>query len=259
MCLFSEKVIEMEDDAYTIRNLWIERRQSDSGFRLEVPEFRIKRGEFVAIVGSTGCGKSTLLDILGLVLRPDGAAQFEFACPRKGLRDVLRMPGWEMTRIRRESLGYVLQSGGLLAFLSVGENILLPAKLKGGISDKRRRLRDLTTRLGISDQLSKSPQFLSGGQRQRASIARALIHDPVIVLADEPTAAVDRLTAEKIADQFKELAASTGASVIMVTHDTTLVAPICDRAYSFEIRREVGGLVVSRCHELVKTVTAPSK
>lgn len=243
----------MPEDTYILRDLWIERRQGDSGFRLEVPEFRVGRGEFVAIVGSTGCGKSTLLDILGFILRPDHAARFDFAGPHKGLRDMLRMPEWQRSRIRREAVGYVLQSGGLLGFLSVGENILLPAKLKGGIGHKRRRLRDLAFRLGISDQLSKSPQYLSGGQRQRASIARALIHDPVIVLADEPTAAVDRLTACKIVDEFKNLASSKGVSVVMVTHDTKLIAPpVCDRAYTFDIRRQASGLVVSQCLEVAR-------
>jgi len=241
----------MFEEAYIIEDLWIERRQNDSGFRLEIPDFRIGRGEFVAIVGATGCGKSTLLDILALILRPDGAARFEFACPRKGLRSLNRIPAWQRNRIRREALGYVLQTGGLLGFLSVGENILLSAKLKGGVPHKRRRLRDLAARLGILDQLSKTPQSLSGGQRQRASIARALIHDPVIVLADEPTASVDRFTAAKIVDEFRHLASSRGVSVVMVTHDTNLVAPpVCDRAYTFDIRRETGGLVVSRCREV---------
>ena len=240
----------MREDAYIVEDLRIERRQSDSGFRLEVPEFRVARGEFVAVVGATGCGKSTLLDILGLVLRPDRAARFEFACPRKGNRDLMRMPGRQLNRIRRELLGYVLQSGGLLGFLSVRENILLPAKLKGGIRGRRGRLRDLADRLGISDQLSKNPRFLSGGQRQRASIARALIHDPTVVLADEPTAAVDRLTAAKIVDELKGLATAKGVSVVMVSHDTKLVAPpVCDRAYTFDIRRMDDGLVVSRCVE----------
>ena len=241
----------MAEDTYLVRDLWIERRQADSGFRLEVPDFRVGRGEFVAVFGSTGCGKSTLLDILGFVLRPDRAARFDFSCPRRGLRDMLQIPSWQRNRIRREAVGYVLQSGGLLGFLSVRENILLPAKLKGGIWHKGRRLRDLACRLGISDQLSKSPQYLSGGQRQRASIARALIHDPVIVLADEPTAAVDRLTAEKIVGEFKNLAGSKGVSVVMVTHDTKLIdPPVCDRAYTFDIRQNPDGLVVSRCIEV---------
>jgi putative ABC transport system ATP-binding protein len=250
----------MSEAAYIVRDLSIERRHSDCGFRLDVPEFRVARGEFVAIVGATGCGKSTLLDILALILRPDRAERFEFVCPSKGPRSLTRMSGWQRNRIRREALGYVLQTGGLLSFLSVRENILLSAKLKGGIRNKRRRLRDLAARLGILDQLSKNPQALSGGQRQRVSIARALIHDPVIVLADEPTASVDGFTAKKIVDEFKRLATSRGAAVVMVTHDTRLVAPpVCDRAYTFDVRRDPDGVVVSRCLEVASWRSAPAK
>lgn len=242
----------MEAVPYILQGLRIDRIQNDSRFRLEVPEFHVGRGEFVAIAGTTGCGKSTLLDVLGLVLRPDRVEKFEFLCPTRGTQNLMRASGRCLSRIRREQLGYVLQSGGLLDFLSVRENIALPARLKGGIRQCRKRVRDLATRLGIDDQLSKSPSRLSGGQRQRASIARALVHDPLVVLADEPTAAVDRLTATHIVGELKRLATERGASVVMVTHDTHLVAPpVCDRVYTFEVQRDPDGTVVSNCYEAV--------
>ncbi|MCB1087528.1 MAG: ATP-binding cassette domain-containing protein [Verrucomicrobiae bacterium] len=238
----------MSGIAYQIRDLWIERRQSDACFRLEVPEFQVARGEFVAVVGATGCGKSTLLDMLGLILRPDHATQFDFFSGESPPHDLLRSHGRKLARLRRGELGYVLQSGGLLGFLSTRENILLSAKLKGGVRGKRKRLHELATRLGIDDQLSKKPRYLSGGQRQRASIARALIHNPTIVLADEPTASVDRLTAVKIVEELKSIASHKGVAVIVVSHDIQLVAPpVSDRTYTFQIRRDRSGTVISRC------------
>jgi len=249
----------MAADCYKVQDVWIERRQNGAEFRLEVPEFRVGQGEFISLVGSTGCGKSTLLDMLGLVLQPDYAATFEFSCPKRGALDLIRLSGRKRAQLRREQFGYVLQTGGLLGFLNVKENILLSAKLKGRIHHKRKQLHELTTRLGIRDQLSKKPQFLSGGQRQRASIARALIHGPTLVLADEPTASVDRLTATKIVDELKRLAATKKVSVIMVSHDTKLVTPpVSDRTYTFEIRQAHRGTVVSRCVEQVSKTDSES-
>lgn len=240
----------MPEDIYIVKELRIDRCQGESRFRLEIPDFYVQRGEFVAVVGTTGCGKSTFLDILGLVLRADQAAALEFSSPQGFRHDLMSASSRNLSRIRRELLGYVLQSGGLLEFLSVRQNILLSAKLKGGIRSRRSRLQDLATRLGIADQLSKKPGYLSGGQRQRASIARALIHEPVVILADEPTASVDQVTAKTIVQELKLLASNKGVSVIMVTHDTQLVKPpISDRVYTFKVGRSDDGTVMSRCYE----------
>lgn len=224
--------------AYSCRGLKRRREKSGVIFELEVPELDVARGEFVAVVGSSGCGKSTLLDMLGLVLAPDKAETFSLHGADGKAIDVAQL--WsrrkesELARVRRERLGYVLQAGGLLPFLSVMKNIRLPVGLKrSGLDDQQ--IRDLAGRLGIADMLGKKPGFLSGGQRQRAAILRAVCSEPDIILADEPTAAVDEKNGREIVEVFQEIAAERGAAVIMVTHDVQLVEGVADKTFSFEL------------------------
>ncbi len=225
------------------------RAKGGQRFVLDVPRLTIRQGEFVAIVGESGCGKSTLLDLLALVLQPTEAATFELRHPGTGVTHTV--PGLDergRARLRRTLLGYVLQTGGLLPFLSVRQNILLPCRLNGQRNAERRVLA-LAERLGIAAQLAKKPAHLSGGQRQRAAIARALAHAPPLVLADEPTAAVDSMTAREIRDTFRELTRQMGVSLLMVTHDWALVEGVVDRRLTFEITRPEPGLTRSVCRE----------
>jgi putative ABC transport system ATP-binding protein len=208
-------------------------------FELRVPRFTARRGEVSAIVGPSGCGKSTLLDLLAMVLKPTRAQVFRFAAP--GDDEALdAASSWAdddqaaLARARKRHIGYVLQSGGLLPFLTSMENILLPGWLKGQ-ADLKDHVRSIAARLGIEPQLNKKPQFLSGGQRQRVAIARALVHDPAVVLADEPTAAVDSSRAQAIFDQFVELARERQVSMIMVTHDLRLLDKAEVKKYTFEV------------------------
>src|SRR5215471_15414798 len=211
------------------------REKAGQRFELQVPSLVIQPGEFIALVGDSGCGKSTLLDMLALVLRPTQADEFTIRIPKRDVvYAVMSLSEAMLAQIRKTDMGYVLQTGGLLPFLTVKENILLPSRLNG-LDDAEVGMQQLVTCLRIADQLTKKPQFLSGGQRQRVAIARALAHRPSIVLADEPTAAVDKPTACVIRDQFKELTQLMGVTLCMVTHDEGLVAGAVDRTFRFEV------------------------
>ncbi len=206
-------------------------------FELSVPQLTLRRGEFVAIVGESGCGKSTLLDILALVSKPNACKVFTL----HGQNEVINVhEHWingdetRLADIRRRWFGYVLQTGGLLPFLSVLDNIHLPQRILGKSVNQNRGL-SLASQIGIVNELGKKPHQLSGGQRQRAAILRALIHQPPIILADEPTAAVDKTRAMRIVTDFKTLVRESGATVAMVTHDLSLVASVADRFLGFEV------------------------
>lgn len=238
----------------SVRDLRKARSQADARFELHVPDFAVAPGQFVAIVGDSGCGKSTLLDTLALVLRPTSCAGFVLGAghgfPAADLQDLWALGDQDrLAAIRRTQLGYVLQTGGLLPFLSVEENIRLPTRLAGATAG-RDEIQALAQRIGIQGMLSKKPQHLSGGQRQRAAILRALIHKPRIILADEPTAAVDKARAGAIVADFAALARDRGTTIVMVTHDHDLVRPFADATYSFTLSHPSPTEVRSVCHRL---------
>ncbi len=224
---------------YTLRQVVKTRSKGGFSFTLRVPELVLRQGEFCSVVGPSGCGKSTLLDMLALVLAPTSAEHFSLSLPHGHGRtecDLLGLSESQAARIRRGNIGYVLQSGGLLSFLTVRENILLTAQISRRPLSAG-ALEELVRVLGLTDQLEKKPQYLSGGQRQRVAVARALIHRPGIILADEPTAAVDSPTALDIRDELQGLARQMGAAVIMVTHDRSLVDGVSDVQVNFSVRR----------------------
>jgi putative ABC transport system ATP-binding protein len=195
-------------------------------FTLNIPQLDIERGAKLAFIGESGLGKSTLLELLAMILRPSGSARFTFSPRRdetpRDLAAIWRAGGADLLgRLRSRYIGYVLQHGGLLPYLSVRANIELPRELLGlPCADVAERL---AGRLGILQQLDKLPAELSVGQRQRVAIARALAHGPPIVIADEPTAAVDRLNAERIVELLAELAGELGVTLILATHAQDLV------------------------------------
>ncbi|MCC5847073.1 MAG: ABC transporter ATP-binding protein [Verrucomicrobia bacterium] len=231
-----------------LENIVKRREKGDQVFELRVPSLQVGAGEFVVIAGESGCGKSTLLDMLGLVLSPTSGDRFLLRSGSGREHAILGLSSGRLAALRRSELGYVLQTGGLLPFLSVRDNVLLPCKINGR-HDRHGPAMDLCERLKITAQLHKKPQFLSGGQRQRAAIARALAHQPPIVLADEPTAAVDKLTAREICNTFKELTRMMGVTLLMVTHDVDLVRDMMDRSYSFTISRPENHHTISVCTE----------
>jgi len=195
------------------------RGQGAQRYSLEIERLQLAAGEQFALVGPSGCGKSTLLDLLALVAAPEQAARFQFCG-----QDVLGL--WRANQqdrladLRSRHLGYVLQTGGLLGFTSVRGNISLPRALLGLPEDGS--VERLAEQLGIAEQLGKKPAQLSVGQRQRVSCARALAHGPRLLLADEPTAALDPFNAERVMQLLLAQASAQGATRLIATHDEQL-------------------------------------
>ena len=221
-----------------VENMTKLREKGGMRFELRIPALSVKKGEFLAIVGESGCGKSTLLDMLALVLHPDCSEVFRLNGTCGDGVDLLGQPPSALSNLRRSAIGYVLQQGGLLPYLTVQDNILLPCRLNG--LDEKQALaqaRQLAQTLGIKEHLLKKPSHLSGGQRQRVAIARALVHFPELILADEPTAAVDIHNARAIRDSFRRISKEHNIALIMVTHDRALVEGHADRAVSFALQQ----------------------
>jgi putative ABC transport system ATP-binding protein len=172
----------------------------------------VAEGEFLAIMGPSGCGKSTLLNILGTVDRPS-AGRYLF-----GERDLAALDEAALARLRGQTLGFVFQSFNLIDELTIQENVALGLAYRPGTSgDKRRRIEESMDRVGISHRARHYPHQLSGGQQQRAAIARAIVGDPSLILADEPTGNLDTENGQQVMDILTSLNGE-GATIIMVTH-----------------------------------------
>ncbi len=181
-----------------------------------------KEGESVAICGQSGSGKSTLMNVLGCLDRPTSGQYL------LGGVDVSRMGDDELSDIRGQRIGFVFQSFNLIAQLTILENLEIPLFYQGcPPGERRRRARELIDLVGLGDRGHHRPNELSGGQQQRAAIARALINEPLILLADEPTGNLDTATGEMILAIFDRLH-DEGKTIVMVTHEAT-VAARCDR------------------------------
>lgn len=212
----------------------------EHGFELTVPELTIRQGEKVALVGFSGCGKSTLLDLLAMILQPDTAAEFSFFTAADDRLDVAGT--WKrrnldgLARARMRYIGYVLQTGGLLPFLSVHDNIALS---RDGLGlPEQDAVRTVAEKLGIERHLEKFPSQLSVGERQRVSIARAMAHEPSVVIADEPTASLDPINAEEIMGLFTGLAEENGVTLIVATHEWDRVEQLGFRQVKFDIKKD---------------------
>lgn len=250
---------------FNLKNVVKKREKGGNLFELNIESFEILEGEFIAIVGESGCGKSTLLDMLGLVLKPTNAAAFSINhhhnIQYNIMKDnIMKASDSELANIRKSHIGYVLQTGGLLSFLSVRENIFLPCAINN-MDGMESHVNALVKRLKIENQMSKKPQFLSGGQRQRVAIVRALSHRPPVVLADEPTAAVDKHTAKDIMNEFKTLTREMGVTLLMVTHDINLVKNVADRMFTFWIdpKKKTEQNTFSNCIEKYNFSTAKKR
>jgi putative ABC transport system ATP-binding protein len=206
---------------YSLKNVVKEHLIDNVGFRLQVPSIEIHAEEKIALVGHSGCGKSTLMDMLALILHPDQADNFllnPVAGDSDNILDLWRRKKRDhLSQIRKQHIGYVLQSGGLLPYLSVRENIELPRRLLNLPYDDS--INSISRVLGIHRQLDKLPGLLSAGERQRVAFARALSHRPSILLADEPTAALDPITARKIMAVVMELIKGLKITLITASHD----------------------------------------
>jgi putative ABC transport system ATP-binding protein len=181
--------------------------------------FEVAAGEFVALMGPSGCGKSTLLHLCGAMDRPTSGTL------TLGDRDLSAMGDDELTRVRREQVGFVFQFFNLLPTLTVLDNIALPCLLAGVSGDDAdRRARALADRVGIAHRLSHYPQQISGGEMQRAAMARALIHRPSLLVADEPTGNLDSENGANVLDLIGELNGELGVTVLMATHAADVAA-----------------------------------
>ncbi len=211
---------------------------SGDAFELSVPEFRVRRGEVCLVAGTSGCGKTTLLDLLGCTSRFSRCELFTLADV-----NILRAGAGRLASLRRHHIGYVLQQSGVLPFLTARENILLAARL-GGMPRKRAlaRMEALSHQLGIYKQLSKLPHALSIGQRQRVAIARALLHSPALLLADEPTGALDPATARDVRELLVGATKELGCTLVVVSHDVELFRPVADSLMQFRIERGSAGV-----------------
>ena len=198
---------------------------------LDGAEFEVARGEFVAVVGKSGSGKSTLLHLLAGLDRPD-AGEIEF----DGLR-LDRLDERGLTAVRRRKIGFVFQAFHLLPELTGAENVLLPARLARDGVEAAPRAQELLERLGLAPFARRLPTELSGGEQQRLAIARALINDPALVLADEPTGNLDDESGAAVLHLLRR-ATDSDRSVVLVTHDRAATR-MADRV----LRLEGGRLV----------------
>ncbi|MFC7203220.1 ABC transporter ATP-binding protein [Haloferax namakaokahaiae] len=182
-------------------------------------DFGVNAGEVVAIVGPSGSGKSTMLNVLGLLDEPTAGSVLLHGDPVAGLTER------ERTDTRRETIGFVFQDFHLIPSLTAVENVRLPTAFLPG--DATPRAVDLLTRVGLGDRLDHTPNELSGGQKQRVAIARSLINQPAVLLADEPTGNLDTETGIEVLEEIRRIA-DTGVGVVAVTHDD-LVTEFADR------------------------------
>lgn len=185
--------------------------------------FEVEKGEFLAVMGPSGSGKTTLLNLISTIDRPtSGDVDFDGIRPQS-------LNSTELAYFRRRQLGFVFQDFNLLPMLTVEENIILPLTLdEQPIAVMEERLSKLVTKLNLEDILNKRPNEISGGQAQRTAIARALIHEPSIILADEPTGNLDSNASREVLELLSQINKERQATIVMVTHDP-IAASYCDR------------------------------
>ncbi|HEX8985441.1 MAG TPA: ABC transporter ATP-binding protein [Bryobacteraceae bacterium] len=185
---------------------------------LDGVHLQIRRGEYISIAGPSGCGKSTLLSILGLLDSPSDGKYILNNKPVENLK------ASERARIRNREIGFVFQAFNLIGDLTVYENVELPLTYRGmPSSERKKRCQNALERVGMSHRMKHYPAQLSGGQQQRVAVARALVGDPLILLADEPTGNLDSKNGEAVMDLMRELHRG-GATICMVTHDPRYAA-----------------------------------
>jgi putative ABC transport system ATP-binding protein len=235
----SAPVIELSDVTKIYRTGDVELRALDG------VSLRIDEGEFVAVMGSSGSGKSTLMNIVGCLDRPTTGA---YVLAGRGVAGIRRN---ELARIRNRTLGFVFQQFNLLARTSALENVELPLEYAGlGAKARRRKATEALARVGLDHRLQHHPNQLSGGQQQRVAIARAIVNDPKVVLADEPTGALDSRTSIDVMAILQELWRS-GITVVVVTHE-----PDVARFASRVIVMRDGRVLSDRAQEAKRAVPA---
>jgi putative ABC transport system ATP-binding protein len=215
-----------------IEDLAVIRGEGDQAHRVLLPRLRITEGGVLAISGASGCGKSTLLEAIGLLLGIAHCSRYRLmpaqaVATRRGVVDVRTLLQKKdrnaLANVRARYLGFVLQSGGLLPFLTVDANIHLPRRLLG-MTPTSAHIAHAIVCLGLATVLHKYPRELSIGERQRVAFVRALAHEPALVLADEPTAALDPHRAQDLLSLFLQLVGDFRMGALIVSHDWALMA-----------------------------------
>jgi len=189
-------------------------------------DLEVRRGESIAIVGPSGSGKSTLLNIIGTLDRPSAGQVFLDG------KDLSQLDDAQLARVRNRQIGFIFQSHHLLPHCNVLENVLVPTLVTK--NDRTGRAHKLLERVGLARRLTHRPGQLSGGERQRVAVVRALINEPKLLLADEPTGSLDRASAAELGQLLVELNLEQGLTLILVTHALDLAQRMGRR---FEIRR----------------------
>jgi len=184
--------------------------------------FSIRKGEFVGVMGPSGSGKTTLLNVVSTIDTPTSGRVLLSGW------ELTRLKGRELARFRREHLGFIFQEFNLLDTLTLRENIGLALSIAGKQRDADRRVVEVARRLGIEEVLDRFPNQVSGGQKQRAAAARAIINDPDLILADEPTGSLDSRSAQMLLEAMGDLNRAMGATIMLVTHDP-FAASYCER------------------------------
>ncbi|MCI8313200.1 MAG: ABC transporter ATP-binding protein [Lachnospiraceae bacterium] len=196
-------------------------------------DLEVKRGEFVSIVGSSGSGKTTMMNIIGILDRPtEGEYQLDGV-------DVAKAKDKELSFIRNQKIGFVFQTYNLIGRTSALKNVELPMLYAGiGRRERKERAKELLEMVGMEERLSHNPDELSGGQKQRVAIARAMANNPAIILADEPTGALDSKTGRMIMDIFHKLNQEQKKTIVLITH-------------SQELAQETGRIVTLKDGEII--------
>lgn len=195
-----------------LRKIYTTRLGANRVEALKNVSFSVEEGEYVAVMGESGSGKTTLLNILAALDKPTSGEV------KLGGRNIAEVKEADITRFRRENLGFVFQNFNLLDTFNIRDNIFLPLVLSGkGFAEMQRRLVPIAKKLNITDILNKYPYEVSGGQMQRAAVARAVITNPQLILADEPTGALDSKAADNLLELFSALN-NEGQTILMVTH-----------------------------------------
>lgn len=180
-------------------------------------DLKVQEGEFVSVVGASGSGKSTLMNIIGALDRPTEGGYY-----LDGL-DITKAKDNELSRIRNHKIGFVFQTYNLIARTNALKNVELPMLYAGvGKSERTRRAKDLLKMVGMEERMQHTPDELSGGQKQRVAIARAMANNPAIILADEPTGALDSKTGRLVMDIFHQLNREQGKTIVLITHSNEL-------------------------------------
>ena len=203
-----EKMIEMHGLSKAYRTSDIETTALDN------VNLEIDKGEFIAIMGPSGCGKSTLLNVMGMLDSPD-AGRYSFAG-----EEIADYSESRLADIRKENLGFIFQSFNLVDELTVAENVALPLLYQNVPGAERsKRVEEVLERINIAHRGGHRPQQLSGGQQQRVAVARAVVNNPKLILADEPTGNLDTVNGEEVLELLKQLNGD-GTTIVMVTHDS---------------------------------------